>query len=149
MARKIDKFELHEGDQAQLEVICRQGTHSARVITRAMTLLQLAQGDSVQTVSQRLNRSRGATYQLRRTYLGQGLEQALYDKPRSGRPTTISSIDASRITALACSEAPEGYAEWTIRLLADKAVELELVDKGSIAKSSVERILKKAKSNRT
>lgn len=149
MARKIDKFELSDSDKIQLESICQKGTQSARVITRAMTLLQLAHGDSVELVSQRLNRSRGATYNLRRTYLKQGLDQALYDKARSGRPTTISSIDESRITALACSEAPEGYAEWTIRLLADKAIELELVDKGSIAKSSVERILKKAKSNRT
>lgn len=148
MARKIDKFELSASDKIHLESICQKGTQSARVITRAMTLLQLAQGDSVELVSQRLNRSQGATYQLRRTYLEHGLELSLYDKARSGRPTTISSIDESRITALACSEAPEGYAEWTIRLLADKAIELELVDKGSIAKSSVERILKKAKPSR-
>lgn len=133
----------------QLEAICQKGNQSVRVLKRAMSLLQLDQGDSVEVVSKRLKRSKGSTYSLRRKYLKGGLEQALYDKPRSGRPTDISSIDESRITALACSEAPDGHAEWTIRLLADKAVELELVDKGSISKSSVERILKKAKPNRT
>ena len=149
MARKIDKFELSAADRIKLEAICQKGNQSVRVVNRAMSLLQLDQGDSVEVVAKRLKRSKGATYSLRRQYLEAGLEAALYDKPRSGRPTDISSIDEGRITALACSEAPEGYAEWTIRLLADKAVELELVDKGSISKSSIERILKKTKSNRT
>ena len=71
----------------------------------------------------------------------------LEDKPIPGRPVTISGADRARITALACSEAPEGHGQWSLRLLAEKAVELEYAE--HISHMHVGRILKKTNSNRT
>lgn len=79
-------------------------------------------------------------------YKTDGLE-LLTDKPRAGRPTLITGLQRAKVTALACSEPPEGHANWSLRLLADKAVELELVE--SISHSKVQDILKKTNSSRT
>ena len=71
----------------------------------------------------------------------------LNDKPRSGRPVEIDGPLRAKITALACSEPPEGYSRWSLRLLADKAVELQFVQE--LSHSYVGEILKKTNSNHT
>ena len=76
-----------------------------------------------------------------------GFKAALADKPRSGKPSVIKPEEKARITALACSDAPEGFARWTLRLLADKAVEMGYIE--SISHMEVSRILKKTLSSRT
>jgi len=81
-----------------------------------------------------------------RKYGENGLE-FLTDKPRSGRPKEIDGITRAQITALACSDAPQGYGQWTLRLLAEKVVELEYID--SISHTEIGRILKKTNSNPT
>ena len=65
----------------------------------------------------------------------------LQDKPRSGRPLEFDGTQRAKITALACSQPPAGYGQWSLRLLADKAVELEYCD--SISHTEVANILKK------
>ena len=70
-----------------------------------------------------------------------GLEAALKDNPRSGRPQKLVGKAKAHLIALACSEPPEGRACWTMQLLADRCISLELVD--SIDKDTVRRILKK------
>ena len=82
---------------------------------------------------------------IRRRYVEEGLESALNEKPRSGRSPVISGEERAKITALACTEAPEGFGQWSLRLLADKAVELNFVE--SISHESVGVILKKTMSN--
>ena len=79
----------------------------------------------------------------RRHYVEKGLEAALNEQPRSGRPKTISGETRAKITALACSTPPAGYGRWSLRLLADKAVELEFID--HISHDAVGDILKKTK----
>ena len=86
-------------------------------------------------------------FNIKRRYLSEGLATALHDKPRSGKPARISGESRARITALACSQAPEGHARWTLRLLADKAVELGFVE--SISHNTVKEVLKKTASSRT
>ena len=71
----------------------------------------------------------------------------LDDQPRSGRPVGLSGEERAKITALACSEPPKGYARWSLRLLADRLVELELVD--AISHNHVGVILKKMNFNLT
>ena len=66
-----------------------------------------------------------------------------HDNPRSGAPTKFEGKHRAQITALACTEAPEGYAKWSLSLLADKAVETGIVD--TISKAHIARILKKTK----
>ena len=82
----------------------------------------------------------------REKYSRFGLRQALGEKPRSGHPPKLSGKGEAMLTAIACSDAPEGRTRWTLRLLADKLVELKEVD--SIAHETVRRVLKKTISNR-
>ncbi|HYA43379.1 MAG TPA: helix-turn-helix domain-containing protein, partial [Syntrophobacteraceae bacterium] len=63
------------------------------------------------------------------------------EKPRSGKPPKLEGLTAAHITALACSDPPEGRARWTLRLLADRAVELDLVD--TISHEAIRKLLKK------
>jgi putative transposase len=79
-------------------------------------------------------------------YKTSGLE-FLNDKQRPGRPKVIDGLQRAKITALACSDPPEGYERWSLRLLADKAVELEIVD--DISYGEVHLILKKTNSSPT
>ncbi len=86
-------------------------------------------------------------FNIKRRYLQAGFDSALQDKSRSGKPPRILGEARAKITALACSEAPEGHARWTLRLLADRAVKLGFID--SISHTAIKRILKKTSFNRT
>ena len=85
-------------------------------------------------------------FNIKRRFLSKGLDAALYDRPRSGKPSKIDGPARAKITALACSKAPTGHARWTLRLLADKAVELGFCE--SISHETVKEVLKKTDSNR-
>lgn len=89
----------------------------------------------------------GTVYNVRRRYEQEGFDAALSEKPRSGRPVEIDGTQRAKLTALACSTAPRGHARWTLRLLADKAVELGLVE--HISHNAVKEILKKTAFART
>ena len=80
-------------------------------------------------------------------YAEHGLDAGLYDKPRSGRPIEIDGAARAKITALACTPAPEGHARWKLSMLAEKAVELEYCE--HISGTHVGTLLKKTNSNRT
>lgn len=82
-------------------------------------------------------------FNVKRRYLADGLEAALFDRPRSGRPVEISGTQRAKITALACATPPAGHARWTLRLLADKAVELEYC--AHVSHNAVKEILKKTR----
>jgi len=143
MARKVNKFELSDSDRVFLQSFSQSGTAKAREIKRSLALLQLDAGKSIGELAGNLGMGIGTLYSLRRKYNSEGLESALHDKPRSGRPPEVLSMDKAKITALACSEAPTGRVRWTLRLLADKAVELGYVTKGDISHTWVGDILKK------
>jgi transposase len=79
---------------------------------------------------------------LKQRFVEEGLESALVRKPRTKpRKVTFDGAFDARITALACSAPPQGRTRWTLRLLADKAVELKIAD--SISAMTVQRSLKK------
>jgi transposase len=85
------------------------------------------------------------TKRTRWRFLQEGLEAALAEKPRPGRPPKITGEIEAQLTVLACSEPPEGHARWTLRLLADRLVELGYLE--SISHTAVADRLKKTKSN--
>jgi transposase len=93
-----------------------------------------------------LSLSLQTVFNTKRRYLSKGFDAALYDRPRSGKPPKIDGTARAKITALACSKAPAGHARWTLRLLADKAVELGFCE--SISHETVKEVLKKTGSNR-
>lgn len=143
---KKQHLTLTEADERYLTEFISKGQASVRVVKRAMALLQLHQGRTIQTVADGLKVRHWTVSTWRNNYLKSGLE-ALVDKAKSGRPPKINGEQRAKITALACSDTPDGRAKWSLRLLADKVVELEFCE--SISHTQVGTILKKTNSNRT
>jgi len=132
--------QLSEADRAHLEALVAKGTLGVRIYKRALGLLELDRGKSFQTVAQTLGVHHNTVSIWSEHYQRDGL-QFLQDKPRSGRPVRIDGEQRAKVTALACSEAPVGHARWSLRLLAEKTVELEYCD--AISYTYVGEILKK------
>ena len=151
MSRKIKyKVELIPEERTQLETMLSKGRHSVRELKRANILLsrdvseqRIAKKQS--EISVEFNVAQPTVYQICQRYCEGGLERALYDRPRSGRPVALSEHQQAQFTALACSNAPEGHDHWTHSLLADRFVQLE--NACSISSSTAGRLLKKTKSN--
>jgi len=133
-------LQLNEEDHGSLTTILTKGTLNARVARRASGLLQLHQGLSLSTIAENLGIAYQTVADWRDKYFESGLE-FLNDQPRSGRPTFFDGVERAKVTALACSDMPAGHAKWSLRLLADKLVELEYCE--SISHTQVGTILKK------
>lgn len=141
---KKQHVKLSETDKNYLQEKLSKGTIEVRVQKRINGLLYLDQGMSYRKVSELLRISYQTASTWAKRYKTDGLS-FLQDKSRSGRPISITEVERAKITAIACSEAPEGYARWSLRLLADKVVELEIVD--NISFKQVGNILKKTNYN--
>ena len=141
MARPITPFALPAADQAALEDFTRTGRRPVQAVRRAQALLTLATGIGQQAAGQAVGLSRQAVSQLRRRYEQAGWQAALAEAPRSGTPPRFDGAQRAAVTALACTPAPVGHSRWTLRLLADHAVELGLVE--TISHETVSQVLKK------
>lgn len=143
---KKEHIKLSDADRSELESLLAKGRIAVRTHKRAQALLELDRGRTFTDVAAIV----GVTIQTvsiwAKKYQATGSE-FLTDQPRSGRPPIIDGVQRAKITALACSEAPEGYERWSLRLLAENAVQLGIVD--DISYMEVSRILKKTNSNRT
>lgn len=137
---KKQHLKLTETDERYLIKFISQGQAKARVVRRAMALLQLNQGATLQAVAETLQAEHWTVSRWRNNYLASGLD-FLQDKARSGRPVEIDGEQRAKITVLACSDTPEGRAKWSLRLLADKIVELDFCE--NISHTQVGKILKK------
>lgn len=129
---------LTDSDRAQLKELLRKGELKARSYRRAHGLLLLDQGHSHESASRLLGVGSGSLKNWAKRYLSSGLD-LLVDQPRSGRPALLTSIDHGKITALACSTPPPGYARWSLRLLSDRLVTLGL----EVSHTEVGKVLKK------
>ena len=141
MARPITPFILPAADQAALENFTRTGRRPVRAVRRAQALLALATGIGQQAAGLAAGLSRQAVSKVRRRYEAAGWQAALAEAPRSGGPRRFDGAQRAAVTALACTPAPTGHGRWTLRLLADKAVELGVVD--TISHETVGQVLKK------
>ncbi|TDN38689.1 helix-turn-helix domain-containing protein [Hymenobacter sp. UV11] len=141
MARPITLFALPAADQAALENFTRTGCRPVRAVRRAQALLALATGLGQQAAGETVGLSRQTVSELRRRYEAGGWQFALTEAPRSGTPPRFDGPQRAALTALACTPAPTGHSRWPLRLLADKAVELCLVD--TISHETVAQVLKK------
>lgn len=140
-----EHLKLSEQEHSYLTTLTTSGQLKARQFKRAMTLLLLNEGHTLSAVSQTLKYCYPRVLALRDNYLANGVV-CLQEKPRSGRPVLLDGKAKAKITALACSTPPLGRAVWSLRLLAEKAVELDLVE--AVSHNEVGRILKKTNSNR-
>lgn len=145
MKPKKYQVKLKKAEREYLKKFISAGVRSAREITRAKILLLSDQ----KTVNKEITKQLGSTPvtigNIERKYCTEGLEAALKDKARPGQPRKVFKETETAIIALACSEAPDGRKRWTMRLLKDKIIQLEIVD--SISYVQVSRILKKANLN--
>ena len=137
---KKQHIKLTSEDRKKLEEKLSKETLEAKMRKRILGLLALDDGMSYQAAQKKLKTSHVTLSTWAKKYKESALE-FLKDKPRSGRPRGLSGEDRAKITALACTDAPAGYARWSLRLLADKAVELEYVE--NISHNTVGKILKK------
>lgn len=140
-------FKLSKTKVEKLLQLIKKGTLKARVITRARVLLYLCEGKGNKEIGQLLNIVSSTVHNIKTRFISDGLDAALYDLPRPGQPLKFSGKERAQITALACTDAPEGHARWSLNLIAGKVVELGYVE--SISHTHVGRILKKTKLNRT
>jgi len=141
------KWQVTLSDQeiAQLGEIIKKGKSSARTIRRAQTLLLASEGKSDECISSILKCCSLTVHATRKKYCQEGLKAVLIDKDRKGRPQKLQGKAKARLIAMACEEPPEGRACWTMQLLAERLVTLQLVD--SISDDTVGRTLKKMTSS--
>ena len=147
MARQAQPLTLSRNDLRSLKTLLTRGTASARTLSRARILDLLHRGQAPADIASLLQVTPQTVFYVKRRFLDGGLQAALYDQPRSGRPVEIDGQQRAKITALASSTLPEGRACWTLRLLADKGVELGYCE--SLSHTTARKILKKMNSSRT
>jgi putative transposase len=139
-------IKLSESDQTFLTDLLSKGILKVQKYKRATALQLLNSGKTLVETMNILQISYPTLLSWRDKYQSEGLS-FLDDKPRSGRPLEIDGLQRAKITALACSETPEGHADWSLRLLADKVVALGYCE--HISHNHVGVILKKMRSNPT
>lgn len=133
---------LTNEEREYLRTLTRTGKQSARVMTRAQILLWSDEGKQDKEIIALLNCAPMTVASTRERWVE---EKRLEDLPRRGVKPLLDAKEASLLIALACSDAPEGRSEWTMQLLADKLVELKVVE--SISDETVRRVLKKTNSS--
>lgn len=141
------KIKLKPQEKKVLKSIVSKGSEKARKITRCRILLLCNENERKGLIASMLGVEAKTVSNICRRYAEEGLEAAINEKPRPGAPSLFDGKLRAKITALACSTPPEGRSQWSLRLLSDKAVELDLVD--SISHEDVRRILKKTKLSHT
>ena len=139
-------IELNETERKILMDIVKKRNSPARTIMRANILLASDRGNKYMTVAEiadTFNTTPTTVHNVRTSYVNRGLEATINRKKRETPPVPakVTGDIEARIIALACGEPPEGYSRWSVRLIAEKCVELNYID--SISHMTVSRILKK------
>lgn len=137
---KKQHVQLTEADQFYLQELLQKGSLKSRTYKRIVALLELHKGATYASVSKTVLLTRQVLSTLAKKYASEGLD-CLYDLQRPGRPVETSQELKDSIITLACEEPPTGYSQWSVRLLADRVVELKYCDK--ISPSQIHKILKK------
>jgi transposase len=139
--RKHYAIHLTDEEQKELRTLVVTGRRLARKMTRARILLLADTGKKDREIVEALRISLPTVVRVRKRFAKERLVSGLEEKSRPGKPPRLTGKVAAHITSLACSNPPEGRARWSLRLLADKAVELNVVD--TVSHEAIRRILKK------
>ena len=146
---KKNEIKLTAEQRRELEKFSKTGVHSVKLVTRAKIILLLDTPENrkaakFEEIAQRLNVSLTTVANVKTAFLAaENVSVFLQRKKREVPPVEpkITGETEARIIALACSEVPEGCARWTLRLIAEKCVELQIVE--SLSFKTVHRLLKK------
>lgn len=150
---KLYKVTLLANEREELEAIAHKGSHQSHKVINALILLNCDEGEfndhrpRGEDVANILRISMRKVDRIKNRFVEEGLDAALGRQPsqRNYERKADGEFEA-HLVAMSCGEPPKGFARWSLRLLADRAVELEYVD--SISYETVRRVLKKTKSNR-
>jgi DNA-binding Lrp family transcriptional regulator len=155
MRGKHIKIELCATKRSELEKFTKTGKHCVRLVNRAKIILELDETDgrrplTQEQIAEKVGVTRQTVYNAKRAFIEAGSISAFLHRKKRETPPVEPKITGeveAHIIALACSSVPVGYAKWSVRLLADKCVELNYID--SISFKSVQRVLKKHNLSRT
>ena len=136
-----ETVKLTEAEEQHLCFFVHRGKANARSITRARVLLKLAEGWSDDQITAAFDICRATVGNVRKRFGEGGVEAVLHDKVQQHRRQALRGYQAAHLIAIACSPVPDGHDHWTVRLLADKAVELGFV--ASISPNTIHQLLKK------
>ncbi len=139
------KVELTQSERSALIETSGRGKPLARTVKRALVLLKADEGLLDREAAEAVSLSAATVARVRRRFVEEGVEAAINDRPRPGRGRKLNGKQEAHLVAVACSNAPEGHAHWTLQLLADQVVAMEFA--GSISLETVRQILKKTNSN--
>lgn len=150
---KLYKITLLADEREELKSITHKGSHQSQKVINALILLNCDEGEfndhhtRGEDVANVLRISMRKIDRVKKRFVEEGLDAALGRQPsqRNYERKADGEFEA-HLVALSCGDPPQGFARWSLRLLADRAVELEYID--SISYETVRRVLKKTKSNR-
>ena len=137
--------DLTDDEQGYLQEAIGKGKTMARRVARTHVLLQAATGATDAEIAVTLHLGIASVHRIRQRFVDEGLTAALSERPRIGSPPVLTGKQAAFLVALACSTPPAGRHRWTLKLLADRFVELRQID--MISPDTVGRVLKKTISN--
>ena len=140
------RVELTESQRRRLNEVASRGRSPARMIKRALALLRANEGLTDDQIADVLSIGTRTVVRIRKRFCEEGLERALVERPRPGQKRKLDERAEAHLVAIACSDPPEGHTRWTLKLLANKMVELDYVD--SVAKETIRKTLKKTNSSR-
>jgi len=143
------KVTLTQDERAELQILAKKGKRKAQTIRNALILLNCDEGESGDKIKNEhiakvLNIGDRTIDRLKKVFVEEGFEIAVYGKTEVGQRYYNRIIDGdaeAKLVTLCCSDPPEGYSKWSLRLLADKMVELKYVD--GVSYETVRRTLKK------
>lgn len=118
--------ELGRRDSGQVAEMLSKGQESARVLRRASILRQLDGGQRVAQVAENAGVVPKTVRAIARRYEEEGLDSALYEKPRPGQARVLNARQKQRIVAMVCGPPPKGRAQWSVRLIAEEAAKRKL-----------------------
>lgn len=143
MGQIATPFVLSEADQTTLSQLVSKGKESVRKLNRVRALQFSHQGQHPEQSSNLLVISVATVYNVRKRYREDGLQRAISEKKRPGQPRKVTQEVEAQITQLACSQAPDGRTRWTVALINERLVKLQI----HIDDESVRLALKKVSSS--
>ena len=136
---------LTDTERDRLVSLSRKRTASVRMVRRAQALLLAAEDKTDEEIAEQLRMGVTTLERLRRRFVEEGLEASLRERPRPGARPKLGPKEQAFVVALACTKPPEGRHRWTMQMLADRVVELELVP--DISDEAIRRLLKRTSSS--
>ena len=133
--------DLTEGEHLTLNQLTSKGKASVRKVKRAQILLLANEGKLDKDIARALHLAMATIFRIRKRFVERGLEKALSEEKRPGSKRKLDGKQEAFLVAIACSEPPDGRQVWTMQLLADRLIKLEVID--SISDETVRRTLKR------